>query len=176
MDDSTLNRNIKEYSLTVGSEVDRVVITAFPNEGDAFVQVLKSAADGAITIVEGASDLIIKCDAVDGSTSNTIIHVFRPTANDATLKEIQITIDGFYTLIPDFHRLETRYILKVPVHIQSAAVSVLATNETSKVDRNGFDDKGKISLVSSAETKVSFVVTSADGSKNQIYEVVVRKG
>ncbi|TPX60081.1 hypothetical protein CcCBS67573_g09035 [Chytriomyces confervae] len=172
------SKSVKEYTLCVGSDIDGVVVSASPSEGDAFVQVQKSAANGVVGIQEGASDIIIKCDAADGSSSNTVIHVFRPSANDATLKAVQFS---YGVIEPDFHRLETAYILRI-VYLGYAAptvsevtVTATPTNATAKVVSHGTGPNGSIKLAGN-ETEVSFEVASADGTLKQTYSLLLRKG
>ncbi|KAJ3393193.1 hypothetical protein HDU84_002541 [Entophlyctis sp. JEL0112] len=170
------DRKIKEYSAVVGSDVDSVMVKAQPNEGDAFVQIQKSSADGWVTVAEGTTDVAIKCDAADGTSSNTVIHVFRPSPSDATLKSIQFPGLIQHSLIPDFHRLETKYVLTVPPNLQSLAISALTTNSAAKMEFIGFADRssGKV-LLSLGETVVGFEVVSADGKVKQTYTVIIRK-
>ncbi|KAJ3224311.1 hypothetical protein HDU81_008632 [Chytriomyces hyalinus] len=165
------SKSVKEYTLCVGSDIDGVIVSTSPSEGDAFVQVQKSAANGVVGIQEGSSDIIIKCDAADGSSSNTVIHVFRPSANDATLKGVQVSCG---VIEPDFHRLETAYVLRIAPTVFEVTVTATPTNATAKVVSHGTDPNGSIKLTSN-ETKVSFEVTSADGSMKQTYSILVRK-
>ncbi|KAI9335949.1 hypothetical protein BDR26DRAFT_897290 [Obelidium mucronatum] len=165
------SKKVKEYSLNVGSDIDGVQVSAAPNEGDAFVQVQKAAANGIVAIAEGQSDIIIKCDAADGSSSNTVIHVFRPSASDATLKGFQFSVGN---LTPDFHRLETCYVMKIPSHITTMNIIAMPTNATSKVESQGSGAKGEV-LLNFSETAISFLVTSADGTCKQNYSIAIQK-
>ncbi|KAI8840853.1 hypothetical protein BJ741DRAFT_37510 [Chytriomyces cf. hyalinus JEL632] len=165
------SKSVKEYTLCVGSDTDGVVVSASPSEGDAFVQVQKSAANGVVGIQEGASDIIVKCDAADGSSSKTVIHVFRPSANDATLKALQFSCG---MIEPDFHRLETAYVLRIAPTDSDVTVTATPTNATAKVVSHGTGPNGSVKITAN-ETEVSFEVTSADGTLKQAYSLLLRK-
>ncbi|KAI8819804.1 hypothetical protein BJ741DRAFT_639602, partial [Chytriomyces cf. hyalinus JEL632] len=122
-------------------------------------------------MVGGASDIIVKCDAADGSSSNTVIHVFLPSANDATLKAVQFSCG---VIEPDFHRLETAYVLRIAPTVSEVTVTATPTNATAKVISHGTGPNGSLRLTAN-ETEVSFEVASADCTLKQRYSLLLRK-
>ncbi|KAI8831482.1 hypothetical protein BJ741DRAFT_616851 [Chytriomyces cf. hyalinus JEL632] len=116
---------------------------------------------------EGTSDIIVKCDAVDGSSSNIVIRVFRPSANDATLKAVQFSCG---VIEPDFHRLETAYVLRIAPTVSEVTVTASPTNATAKVISHGTAPNGS----NGNKTEVSFEVVSADGTLKQTYSLLLR--
>ncbi|KAJ3292997.1 hypothetical protein HK104_004842 [Borealophlyctis nickersoniae] len=162
-------RGVKEYSGVAGSDVAALIIQATPNESDAFVQVRKVASDGSLEIREGNNDIEIKVDAPDGSSSIYLVHVFRPSSADASLKGFEFSKGS---LRPDFHKLETHYTLCVGKYDDTASIAALALNPKSKVQSSCSTKEITLLL---GDTPVEFTVTSADGTASQVYRVIIRR-
>ncbi|KAI8620103.1 hypothetical protein BC830DRAFT_630115 [Chytriomyces sp. MP71] len=132
---------------------------------------LLTKCTSVVTVAEGSSDINVKCDASDGSTSITVIHVFRPSASDATLKGFQFLTGS---LLPDFHRLETKYVLQIGPYLSNITVLASPMNSASKLIVRGIGPDGQVKLEGN-ETHIEFEVTSADGSSRQVYQISVQK-
>ncbi|KAJ3406052.1 hypothetical protein HDV05_006188 [Chytridiales sp. JEL 0842] len=167
------SKAVKEYNLDVPSDVDGIAIQATPTEPDGFAQVQKAGPDGVVAISEGQSEVLIKVDAPDGSSSKITIKVFRPSASDATLKGFKVEPAGVVT--PDFHRLELNYIIRLEPQVRKIKVTPLAMNSKALVAIDGnLIQEAEISL-SMGATKAEFKVTSANGNESSIYTVVFLK-
>ncbi|KAJ3037456.1 hypothetical protein HDV00_001696 [Rhizophlyctis rosea] len=162
-------KNIKSYTCSVASDVDSLIFTAAPTEGDAFCQVQKMGSDGAVPIREGDTLVDIKVDAVDGSSSVYTIQVYRPSGSDATLRGFDLS-DG--VLRPDFHKLETRYMLLVGGAVNKVTIKALPLNPKSTIQPSA---SGDAIALNPGDTTTSFHVKSADGSKEETYHITIRR-
>ncbi|KAJ3215394.1 hypothetical protein HDU67_000439 [Dinochytrium kinnereticum] len=167
-------RSQREYTVTVGDDDADVKIQAIPNEGDAFVQVQKASSDGFSAVPEGSSEVTIKVDAADGSSSYYKIVFYRPSPRDSALRGFKYPAGG--TLLPDFHKTELSYTLYISDPLEKYIVEPIAFNAKSKVKIQGVQpmESGEITL-HAGDTDIDFEVTSPDGSSVAIYHLTIRK-
>ncbi|KNC97748.1 uncharacterized protein SPPG_06749 [Spizellomyces punctatus DAOM BR117] len=157
---------VKNYTAYVASDTEALQVRASANEPDAFCQILKADAAQSVAIKEGTSDIEIKVDAPDGSSSLYVIQVYRPSGSDATLKYITFSAGS---LVPEFHRSETTYLLHVDSCVRSVLCSATPLNPKSKVQ---LDPEAKLFL---GDTPISIQVTSAHGDNTNTYQIIARK-
>ncbi|KAJ3111751.1 Peptidyl-prolyl cis-trans isomerase fpr2 [Phlyctochytrium bullatum] len=165
--DPSFQRGIRNYHVDVDDDVTDVKVEAVPNEGDAFVQVVGAASDGFSPVAEGNSEIVIKVDAPDGSSSHYKLSVFRPSARDSSLKGFKFE-HGI--LQPDFHPAVFNYTLVVRDPKGTIQLEGLPLNKKAKVEVV----KGAFELFA-GETEVAFKVTSTDGQSNSTYIVGTRR-
>ena len=155
-----------------------MLIQATCNESDAFSQTLKASSDGSVSIKEGNNDVEIKVDAPDGSSSKYIIHVYKPSASDCSLKDLLISSG---TLNPKFGISEQHYTVFVDPLLECFTIAPIPLNSKSTLSiiaPETFKDSSPVKLdvpLSVGDTQVELLVTSANASSKKNYTVTIRK-
>ncbi|KAI9009453.1 hypothetical protein BC832DRAFT_551269 [Gaertneriomyces semiglobifer] len=165
---------IREYDALVKSDIEAIKVRAMPNESEAFVQVSKADADQAVRIQEGANDIQVRVDALDGSSSVYVVRVQRASASDATLRELRLSTG---TLTPAFQRNECRYVLSVDTDAPSVTCTPVPYDPKAAVHMVDLGAKITDMTVQlfMGETPLAFKVTSANQTTTAEYHVTVSK-
>ncbi|KAJ3016802.1 hypothetical protein HKX48_003866 [Thoreauomyces humboldtii] len=166
------SRTIRHYDAIIGSDISSLQIQPMANENDAFCQIVRADSTGDVAVSVGKSDVEIRVEAMDKSTTSYIISILRPSPADAHLKELSFSTG---MMVPDFHRAEYRYNLLVD--FDTSDLTFLAPS---------LDVKAKVVISSPrlvahkvglflGDTLLEIRVTSSDATNTQLYSVTIRK-
>ena len=162
----SFNKTINNYSVTVGEDVDKLDVTALPEDNKAVVQI-----DGNVNLKEGENTVTIKVTAEDKKTINIytllVTKSNNPEKSNAYLQNILIED---MTITPEFSKEIFEYMLS-NTKLDSLKILAFPENENAKVDIIGNEN-----LVV-GENNIKIIVTSENGKMQKIYNLkVVKEG
>lgn len=151
----SFNKDTKEYSIEVGSNISFITVNATPEESTSNVSV-----SGNANLVVGENTITIIVTAEDGSTDTYLIKVNKAEVLSNNAKLASITING--EIINNFSSTVYNYSYKT----KDSSIKVEAETE----------DANAIYMVSGADSikkgsVVKVTVTAADGKTMQEYSI-----
>lgn len=151
------NKDVKEYSIEVGSTISFITVTATPE-----VETSKAVVTGNTNLVAGKNTITITVTAEDGSTGIYTINVNKEETLSKNARLSSISIDG--VKLKEFNSSVTNYTYET----KNSSIRVEAEVE----------DENAIYMVNGAESVkdgsiVKIVVTAADGLTMNEYSITI---
>jgi hypothetical protein len=131
------------------------------------VQVQKSNGNNTVLIPVGASEVLIKCEAADGSASMTVVKVTRPSPSDSWLKALDLSTG---VLRPEFHKDEFNYTLYVASTISTVQIYPKAMDSKAVITMDNPD------MLNPGDTCLKCTAQSQDATSKTVYNLTIRKG
>ena len=161
------NKNVYDYKATV-TDVTSIDIKAEPSDGHSSVSVNEVAGN----LQKGENDVVVVCTAENGTQSSYAIKVtlnLTPTeeelkAQDSTLKSLAIKGQKI-----EFSPTEKKYYINVDYDTTKINISATPTNPEAEVTITGNE---KLVL---GKNTVKILVTSADKTKSDTYQIIVTR-
>lgn len=156
------SKDVTEYSLTVGADVDSLEINA-----DAIDENAKVEITGNDNLLMGENTIEIKVTAEDGTVRTYKINVTKGEEQASTLLLSELTIDG-YTLNPAFSSEIYQYTL----NIDDPTITSLNINAKSNMESAVIEIAGNNEL-KLGENIITILVKSEDGTDVTTYQITV---
>ena len=156
------SKDVTEYSLTVGSDVDSLEVNA-----DAIDENAKVEITGNDNLLMGENTIEIKVTAEDGTVRTYKINVTKGEEQASTLLLSELTIDG-YTLNPAFSSEIYQYTLD----IDDPTITSLNINAKSNMESAVIEIAGNNEL-KLGENIITILVKSEDGTDVTTYQITV---
>lgn len=157
------NKDVTEYSLSVGSDVESIKINAEAVDNNAKVEII-----GNDKLLEGENTIEIKVTAEDGTVRTYKINVTKGeeiVSTDFGLSELSVS---GYTLTPNF----STNVYEYKLDIEDETVTSLDVNANSTVEGATVDIAGNNNL-KLGENIITILVKSEDGEEIVTYQIVV---
>ena len=183
------------YSVSVGSDVSRVAITATLNDANATLEYL-NAADAALTdadatstdtfevdVVTGDNVVKVKVTAENGSTTETYTVTVKRLSADASLSALSVSPG---TLAPAFVSTTTSYMVAYATGVSQVTVTPTTTHAGATVEYLDASDAVltdadtsstntfEVDLSSTDDTVIKVKVTAEDGTTTETYTVTFK--
>lgn len=162
----TFKKDIFNYAVTIGEDINRINVTAVPEHSKATVSVT-----GNTDLKEGENTILVKVTAQDKKTTNIykimVNKTNDPIKSNAYLQNLIITN---LTLNPEFSSEIFEYDLgTINSEIQKLDISAFPVNEKAKVDILGND------YLAVGENNIKIIVTSENSKIQKTYNLKVIK-
>lgn len=157
------NKDVTEYSLSVGSDVESIKINAEAVDDNAKVEII-----GNDKLLEGENTIEIKVTAEDGTVRTYKINITKGeeiVSTDFGLSELSVS---GYTLTPNF----STNVYEYKLDIEDETVTSLDVNANSTVEGATVDIAGNNNL-KLGENIITILVKSEDGEEIVTYQIVV---
>lgn len=157
------DKDVTEYSLSVGSDVESIKIDAEAVDDNAKVEII-----GNDKLLEGENTIEIKVTAEDGTVRTYKINVTKGeeiVSTDFGLSELSVS---GYTLTPNF----STNVYEYKLDIEDETVTSLDVNANSTVEGATVDIAGNNNL-KLGENIITILVKSEDGEEIVTYQIVV---
>ena len=158
------DKDVTEYSITIGTDVDSLDIEAVAEDSSAKVEI-----SGNDKILTGENTIEVKVTAEDGTVRTYKINVTKvENANIVpSLGLSELSITG-YTLSPEFDKEVYEYKLDIAdTSITSLNVNAKSDEENAVIDISGNDE------LKLGENIITILVKSEDGENVVTYQIVV---
>ena len=156
------DKETKEYSLNVGSTVDKITITGTPEESTT-----KVTGNGKYDLVSGENTVTLITLAEDGVTTHTYtIIITKDKSDNANISDLYLE-EG--VLSPTFDSGIISYTTKVPYDVDQATFHVTLEHKEATYEIIGNEN------FQVGENEVTIVVTGEDGSTKEYKVVVTRR-
>jgi large repetitive protein len=172
------NSQTKEYTVTVGKEVNELQIAATATNGASSIvmngEVVTSGSVKTVAIPT-SGEIIIIVTAEDGVTTITYkINVNRTASSDASLSALMVSPG---TLAPVFNSLTQEYAVTVAAGVTGLQVTATVTESNASIVINGEDvTSGTAKTVTiPTDGKINVVVTAEDGTTKKTYKIQVNR-
>lgn len=160
--DPEFNPETTNYTLNVGMDVEKLEITATPNDEKSKVEIT-----GNDSLQVGDNMVKITVTAEDGTTRIYNIDVKKEEALDLGLTSIKI---NGYQLSPSFSSTVYEYKLNImDPKINKLDITALANDENATVDISGNTS------LKDGENTIIITVTSEDGKEKVVYQIYVNR-
>ena len=167
------------YTVTVGSGVASIQVTATTNSGAATMTVntvpTTSGAAASVSLAVGNNPISIVVTAEDGVTTKTYnVTVTRPS-NDATLSALTLSSG---TLSPAFLSGTTAYAVTVGSAVTSVQVTATTNDGAATMTVNTVPTTSGAAVsvsLAAGDNPISIVVTAQDGVTTKTYNVTVTR-
>ena len=157
------NKDVTEYSLSVGSDVESIKINAEAVDDNAKVEII-----GNDKLLEGENTIEVKVTAEDGTVRTYKINITKGeeiVSTDFGLSELSVS---GYTLTPNF----STNVYEYKLDIEDETVTRLDVNANSTVEGATVDIAGNNNL-KLGENIITILVKSEDGEEIVTYQIVV---
>ncbi|XP_078503186.1 uncharacterized protein LOC144761836 isoform X1 [Lissotriton helveticus] len=135
---------------------------------------VSEGGDGSkvVKLKDGVNTVSIEVTAEDGTIKIYVIEVTKLAANAAFLQGLTLTED--IQLVPSFASSVYEYTCSAPYYCSTLHIQPLVPDSKMKLTMNGIEAIGPISL-SIGDTVIEVEVSSADGKKSQVYQILVTR-
>lgn len=152
--------DITEYSLTVGKDVEDLVIEAVAADENATVEIT-----GNNGLLLGENTVNIKVTAEDGTVRTYKINVTK--VEEVGLKLSELTIEN-YVLTPEFSSDVYEYTLNIgDISVTSLNIIAKSNNENVNVEIAGNNN------LKPGENIITILVSSDEGDTTTVYQIIV---
>lgn len=152
--------DITEYSLTVGRDVENLVIEAVASDEKATVEIT-----GNNGLLLGENTVNIKVTAEDGTVRTYKINVTK--VEEVGLKLSELTIEN-YVLTPEFSSDVYEYTLNIgDISVTSLNIIAKSNNENVNVEIAGNNN------LKPGENIITILVSSDEGDTTTVYQIIV---
>nr|XP_014349464.1 PREDICTED: uncharacterized protein LOC106705203 isoform X2 [Latimeria chalumnae] len=164
--------SITSYKVILASNVDKITLDILTSDSGSSYRIIESDNSTVIILKDGKNVLQIEVTAEDGTMKKYTIEVTKLSASLASLKWLVLV--GDLQLIPPFDSAVYEYSCTVPFCTNVIKVQPTVQDKNMKVTANG-DAITKPVLLAVGDTLVQILVSSADGTKSQVYQIVVTR-
>ena len=154
------SKDVTEYDLTVGEDVESIKINAVADDDAAKVEVT-----GNDKLLMGTNTVEIKVTAEDGTEKTYKINVTKGKVEQITFGLSELTVQGF-TLSPVFSSDVYEYTLDITdLSVTSLNINAVANEENATVEITGDDE------LQQGENVITILVKSEDGENTVTYQI-----
>ena len=153
-------KEVKEYTLNVKSDVEKIEVTAVPEDEKSKVSI-----SGNEELKTGENLVLITVNAEDGTTTIYEIKVTKAAAEGLKLSKLEI---ADYVLSPKFNPDVFEYKLNV-IAVDKLDITAEANDEKATIEIVGNTE------LQDGENLVTIMVKSEDGEKTTTYQITVNK-
>ncbi|XP_053316215.1 uncharacterized protein LOC128483919 [Spea bombifrons] len=164
--------DITSYNATVPSQITQITLDMYPSDTGASCALLGGGSSKCVTLKDGLNNIVVEVTAEDGTEKNYILEVTKMSASQASLQDIKLPED--LKLIPSFLPDVYEYSCTVPFFQDSITIHPFFVDKKMSVKLNGSDDIKPIPLAF-GDTLIELQVTSADGTRSQVYSLIVTR-
>ncbi|CAJ1066697.1 uncharacterized protein LOC117811311 [Xyrichtys novacula] len=161
---------VTEYKVTLESHVNNVTLDLVTSDCGASYSILFGNGSSTIKLRDGLNRVEVEVVAEDGTIKKYCVEITRLSAKIAQLSDLDL--EGDIKLQPSFCAKIYEYNCNVPFYNEAVTVLVKVPDKNMKVTVNGEKDSQPL-LLNVGDTLVEISVCSADGSKSQVYTVLV---
>ena len=152
------SKDVTEYDLTVGEDVESIKINAVTEDENAKVTI-----KGNDKLLTGINTVEVKVTAEDGTEKTYKINVTRGKVEPLGLSELKI--EG-YTLTPEFNADVYEYTVDIPdLSVTRLNINAIANVENATVELTGEDS------LTQGENIITILVKSEDGKSTATYQI-----
>ncbi len=161
----TFDKNIKEYYITIPENIDKLEVTAIPENENSTVTIT-----GNQNLKNGANTIQIKVQSENGKNNNQYqIYVTKTNnANTANTNLETLAIENV-TLSPEYQEQVTNYTASVTNDVESLNILAIPQNQNAKVTISGNDN------LKEGDNTVTVTVTAENGVTLKKYVITVHK-
>ncbi|XP_066552667.1 uncharacterized protein LOC136718819 [Amia ocellicauda] len=163
---------ITNYKVNVPSNVSKITLDLLTSDSGASYKILGGDGSKVIQLKDGMNIIDIEVIAEDGTTKKYTIQVTKLSASTAELHGLQIP--GHAQLQPEFAPDVFEYTCTVAFCITAVTVQPKVPDSNMQVSVQDADACVAVQLMV-GETLVEVQVSSADGTKSQLYTVVITR-
>ncbi|KAJ1156063.1 hypothetical protein NDU88_008788 [Pleurodeles waltl] len=133
-----------------------------------------NGGDGSkvVKLKDGVNTISVEVTAEDGTVKLYVIEVTKLAANAAFLQGLALTED--IQLVPPFASSVYEYTCSAPYYCSTVHMQPLVPDSKMKLAMNGTEVINSIPL-SIGDTVIEVEVSSADGTKSQVYQILVTR-
>ncbi|KAM5164820.1 uncharacterized protein ACMZJ9_007246 [Mantella aurantiaca] len=169
----TFKADITKYTVTVPSQRTQITVDAFPSDSGASCTVLGGEGSKVVKLKDGLNSVVVEVTAEDGTIKKYILDITKLSASQALLDGIHLSED--LKLVPSFAADIYDYSCTVPYFQNSIIMEPLVQDSQMKVTVNGSAEINKPLSITVGDTLIDVFVMSPDGTKSQIYSVIVTR-
>ena len=159
------NKNIEEYYLVVGENVNNIDVTAIPENREASVEIT-----GNKNLVSGINKIEIIVTSQDKSkTKKYVINVTKTDNAESANSDLAILAVENYSLTPEFSSNVTNYSIEIPNNINEVNILAVPNNIDSSVKVVGNDN------LKFGENNIEITVIAPNGITQKTYNLRVYK-
>lgn len=159
------NKNIEEYYLVVGENVNNIDVTAIPENREASVEIT-----GNKNLVSGINKIEIIVTSQDKSkTKKYVINVTKTDNAESANSDLAILTVENYSLTPEFSSNVTNYSIEIPNNINEVNILAVPNNIDSSVKVVGNDN------LKFGENNIEITVIAPNGITQKTYNLSVYK-
>lgn len=159
------NKNIEEYYLVVGENVNNIDVTAIPENREASVEIT-----GNKNLVSGINKIEIIVTSQDKSkTKKYVINVTKTDNAESANSDLAILAVENYSLTPEFSSNVTNYSIEIPNNINEVNILAVPNNIESTVKVVGNDN------LKFGENNIEITVIAPNGITQKTYNLRVYK-
>ncbi|XP_041418568.1 uncharacterized protein LOC108716581 isoform X2 [Xenopus laevis] len=168
----TFRADITTYRATVPSCITQIKVDALTSDTGASYTLLGSGGSKLITLKDGVNTVTVEVTAEDGTVKKYVLEVTKISADQALLHGIKLPED--LQLVPPFASDVYEYACTIPDSQSCICINPYAQDSEMKVTVNGSNDIKPVALAL-GDTLIEVQVTSANGTKSQIYLIIVTR-
>ncbi|XP_040207190.1 uncharacterized protein LOC120937775 isoform X1 [Rana temporaria] len=165
--------DITKYKVTVSSQRKQITVDAYPSDNGASCTVLGGEGSKVVTLKDGLNSVVVEVTAEDGTMKKYFLEITKLSASQALLEGIHLSED--LKLEPSFAPNTFEYSCTVPYFQNSIIVEPLVQDSQMKVTVNGSAEIIKPLSITVGDTLIEVLVMSPDGTKSQVYNIVVTR-
>ena len=159
------DKNIEEYYLVVGENVNNIDVTAIPENREASVEIT-----GNKNLVSGINKIEIIVTSQDKSkTKKYVINVTKTDNAESANSDLAILAVENYSLTPEFSSNVTNYSIEIPNNINEVNILAVPNNIDSTVKVVGNDN------LKFGENNIEITVIAPNGITQKTYNLRVYK-
>ena len=153
-----------EYVLTVGEEVEKINVEAFPDDEKAKVEI-----KGNTALKSGRNEIEIQVTAEDGQAKQSyFLYITKGNSDETNANLKQINIKNA-ELAPNFDKDTINYAFVYPKDLEQLEIEALPEDEGAKVEVIGNEN------LKEASQKIEIKVTAKDGETVKNYYLIAKK-
>nr|XP_033794691.1 uncharacterized protein LOC117357752 [Geotrypetes seraphini] len=164
--------DLTSYKSTVASNVVKINLNLLTADSGASYNILGGDGSRVITLKEGINTICVEVTAEDGTIKKYVLEVTKLSANCASLQGLKLSDD--IQLLPLFVSNVYEYSCTVPYYLTNISIQASISDSQMKVTVNGTDALKPVSLCT-GDTLIEVQVFSPDGTKSQVYQVLVTR-
>lgn len=159
------DKNIEEYYLVVGENVNNIDVTAIPENREASVEIT-----GNKNLVSGINKIEIIVTSQDRTkTKKYVINVTKTDNAESANSDLAILAVENYSLTPEFSSNVTNYSIEIPNNINEVNILAVPNNIDSTVKVVGNDN------LKFGENNIEITVIAPNGITQKTYNLRVYK-
>lgn len=157
--------NIKEYYLTTNKEIDKLDITAIPDNPDSKVEII-----GNENFIQGKNIVEIKITSPNGKITNSYkIYVTRTKDIEKSNANLENLAIENMILYPSFDTTVTEYRIETEPNIERLNILAIPENPKAKITIQGNE------LLKTGDNEILINVLSEDGINSINYKIIAHK-
>ncbi|XP_030050541.1 uncharacterized protein LOC115464288 [Microcaecilia unicolor] len=163
---------VTHYKAIVASNVPKISLDLLTADNGASYNILGGDGSRVISLKEGINTICIEVTAEDGTTKKYVLEVTKLSSSCASLQGLKLSED--LQLLPSFASNVYEYSSTVPYYLSNISIQASISDSKMKVTVNGTDALKPVPLCT-GDTLIEVLVFSADGTKSQVYQVIVTR-